>query len=620
MNSFAQFAWQFAAIVWLRWRLSMNRLQRGGVLNAVLLAIGSAMVVLFAIGLFAGSILVGWLALGAAPGWVVLLTWDGVALAFLFVWMVGLLTELQRSEPLSLDRFLHLPVSPSGAFVINYLSSLVNVTLILFLSATLGLTIGLALSRGLWTLLNLPLLASFLLAVTALTYQVQGWLATLMANPRRRRAIVVFGTAALILVTQAPNLIIHSQNWKEPETAAAEFKKNSMDLQHSVDAGEITREEYDRQLGELRQKYAGRPSDPQRWIEFVERFGGIINLVLPPGWLPLGAAGTFDGNPWPALLGTLGLTSIGAASLSRAYRTTVRLYQGAHTAGPAGPATEPAPRDPKPVSTADAKRPLLLERRLPWLSERTTAIALASFVGLARAPEVKMLLLSPLIMAAIFGGVFLSNSALPPVQVRPLFAIGGMAFVLLSMIQLVGNSFGFDRGGFRVYVLSPAPRREVLLGKNLALVPMPLLWGTILLAFLQWRYPMRLDHLLACVPMLASMFLIFCMMANWVALFAPMTIPSGSLKRPSPSMTDFLWHLLLFFGYPVGVMFVLVPLGAEVAMEFLGMMPGVPVCLLGSFALCVALGGLYGLVLDWQGRVLQRREQAILTVVARNEP
>ncbi len=51
-----------------------------------------------------------------------LLVWDGLVLAFLFFWLIGLLLELQRSEVLSLDKFLHLPVSLRGAFLINYLS------------------------------------------------------------------------------------------------------------------------------------------------------------------------------------------------------------------------------------------------------------------------------------------------------------------------------------------------------------------------------------------------------------------------------------------------------------------------------------------------------------------
>jgi hypothetical protein len=38
-------------------------------------------------------------------------------------------------------------------------------------------------------------------------------------------------------------------------------------------------------------------------------------------------------------------------------------------------------------------------------------------------------------------------------------------------MQLLGNQFGLDRTGFRMLVLSPMPRWQILLGKNLALLP-----------------------------------------------------------------------------------------------------------------------------------------------------
>ena len=52
--------------------------------------------------------------------------WDALIVAFLLFWGIGLLTELQRNDPLSLSKFLHLPVSVNSAFLINYLSSLVR--------------------------------------------------------------------------------------------------------------------------------------------------------------------------------------------------------------------------------------------------------------------------------------------------------------------------------------------------------------------------------------------------------------------------------------------------------------------------------------------------------------
>lgn len=573
------FARHFAAIVWLRWRLGMNQLQRGGVLNTVLLALAAVASVLFAFGLFAGAFFIGWFAAGW-PNWVVLIVWDAVALGFLFVWMLGLLNEMQRAETLSLDKFLHLPVSPTGAFLINYLSSLVNVTLILFLAAALGLAIGQVAARGAWGLLNFPLIGAFVLAVTAVTYQFQGWLASLMANPRRRRAIVVAVSTLVILASQAPNLILQGGKWT----------RNDPNAEHPrVDRGE-----------------------QMRWME---QSAWIVNLVLPPGWLPLGAAGAFEGNPWPALLGTLGLGLVGAGSLHRAYRTTVRLYRGEFSAGTARPTPEAVPSPPPPVSGPSR----FLERRIPGLSERTTAVALASLVGLWRAPEVKLMLISPLIMGLIFGWMLLSSSTEPPPVVRPLIGMGGMGLILLSMVQLTGNAFGFDRSGFRVYILCPAPRREVLLGKNLALVPMPIFWGAILLAVLQWSYPLRIDHLAGTVPMLVSMFVLFCMLANWLSIFAPMPVAAGSFRRASPKMTVFLLHLAFFFTFPIALTLVMLPLGAEVVLETLGLAEGMPVFLIGSVLVCAGTVALYWLMLGWQGTVLQRREQTILGVLTSRE-
>src|SRR5262249_60906359 len=102
--------------------------------------------------------------------------------------------ELHRSGRLWLSRFSPLPVSLSGVFVLNYLSSLLSLTLVLLLPAMLGLTFGLLFGRGLAMLPLLPLLLAFLLMVTAVSYQFQGWLASLMVNKRRPRTILVLVT------------------------------------------------------------------------------------------------------------------------------------------------------------------------------------------------------------------------------------------------------------------------------------------------------------------------------------------------------------------------------------------------------------------------------------------
>ena len=76
-----------------------------------------------------------------------------------------------------------------------------------------------------------------------------------------------------------------------------------------------------------------------------------------------------------------------------------------------------------------------------------------------------------------------------PESFRPLVAIGGMVVVLLGVLQLMGNQFGFDRDGFRSFVLCAAPRRDILLGKNLSFAPVALGMAAILLTIVQMVCP-----------------------------------------------------------------------------------------------------------------------------------
>ena len=554
----------FRTFLWLRWRLLVNQIKRGGAANVVVIALlgvaGAALSAVLAVTFF----LIGW-GLGGASAPVLLYVWDGVVIAFLFAWMTGLLVELQRSEVLSLEKFLHLPVALRGVFLINYLSSFVSVSLLLFLPAMVALALGLALSCGPAMLLVLPLLAGFVLAVTAVTYQFQGWLASLMANKRRRRTVIVLVTLGFVLFFQVLNLVNVLQPWQNPERS-----------QQAVRAV---------------------------WY---------LNVAVPLGWLPVGAMAAAEGNVLPALLGTIGLTLIGGASLWRSYRTTVRFYRGEFNAGkqantPVRPAVVP--------STAAPPQSLLLEKQLPWVSEQAAAVALGGFRSLTRAPEAKMMLLTPIIMVVVFGSLFFTKPEKPADEYRPLMAFGALSMTLFSMGQLVGNQFGFDRDGFRVFVLSAAPRRDILLGKNLAFAPLALGLGVFLVAVLQAIFPLRVEHLLATLPQWLSMFLLFCLMANWLSMFAPMPIRSGSFKPANPKLVPALLQVVFLFVLPFVFLPLLIPWGVEAVAEKLGWAHGVPICLLLSLVECVAVVGLYLLVLGWQGRVLQAREKRILEIV-----
>ncbi|MBN9122770.1 MAG: hypothetical protein J0I06_27130, partial [Planctomycetes bacterium] len=249
----------FRAFLWLRWRLRVNQFRKAGPVNAVFFFVFVAGALVAALGLFVTGLLVGFLVMPEAPPVAHLLAWDGVIVGFLFFWMIGLLTDLQRTEGLALDKVLHLPVSPSGAFLINYLSSLFSLTLIAFLPGMVGLILGQVFAGSVRMLLALPLLAAFVLAVTALTYQFQGWLAALMSNPRRRRTVVVVLTAGFILLAQVPNLINLARPWEGVgNDAAARRKDRSAAAGADLAARKITLEEYVRREKEVQREFGGR--------------------------------------------------------------------------------------------------------------------------------------------------------------------------------------------------------------------------------------------------------------------------------------------------------------------------------------------------------------------------
>lgn len=605
----------FRTFVWLRWRLLRNQWGRGGTLNAVLMSIATAGLLASAVPLFFACLVLGTYAIPRASPAQLMYAWDALIVGFLFFWSIGLLTELQRTETLSLSKFLHLPVSVGGAFAINYLSSLARLSLVLFVPAMLGFAAALVYVRGIEQIAVFPLLGAFLLMVTALTYQLQGWMAALMSNPRRRRTVVVAMTGVFVLIAQLPNLVNLYAPWGPHRQAArsSALVEELKGLDRSFRAGEFDAIEHVRRQNALLERHkledqrASR-EDRARW----ERGARVANLALPIGWLPFGVMAAAEGRPLPAFLGMLGMTLIGSASLWWAYRATIAEYRGQSSGRKS--------RRSQAVASSDAPRPrrdLLVEARLPGLSEPVSAIALGGLRSLLRAPEAKMMLLTPLIMVPVFGSMIVGRRQEIPEPYRPLIAIAAMALVLFGVLQLMGNQFGFDRDGFRVLVLSSARRRDILLGKNLAFAPLVLAMASLLLAIAQFVYPMRVDHLLAMAPQYVSMFLLFCVLANALSIVAPVRIAAGAMKASNPTLRTVLIQMVMFMVlFPAIQGVTLLPLGVEALSTSLGWAGGrAPIYLVLALAECGAVVVLYLLSLGWLGGLLQSREKAILDIV-----
>ena len=608
------------AILWLRWRMTANQWRRAGVFNAivttalVVMALVSSFV-LFFVALIGGSIFL--IHQQPEPD-VLMLTWDVIVLVFLFVWLIGLVTELQRSELLSLDRLLHLPLSLSGAFCLNYSSSLLSLPILVFVPGMLGLAIACIIAHGLPMLPVLPLLASFLLFLTAITYQFRGWLATLMENKRRRKSIIVGITIGIIVLFQAPQLVnvaFMQSNSRRNSDHSQEYRQAVEELNRRLVAGEIDVADNARQMRALEEQRKDRRAETnaRRYSSFV---GYVLlgNKIVPFGWLPYGVRAAAMGNGVPGALLAFVMFGAGSLSLWRAYRTTLRFYTGTRSATKKTVSASRIETKPKDSNG--------LETRIPFLSEHVSTIAVMGFRSMLRAPEAKMALLSPVILVLIFGGMILLGPGQMlrerNIEAVPSFVgLGIIGVMQIGLAQLMINIFGMDRGGFRAFVLMPVRRRDVLVGKNLSILPIAFCTAIVLIFLLQIVWGMRASHLLATLVQLVPSYLIFCLAGNTSSILAPMAIASGSLKPTQPSLWPVLLQMLFMLCGPIALLPAVALLSAETTLTLTTGLKGLPIYLVFSVLEAGLMIWIYRTVVESQGRWLQKREPRISELLSK---
>ncbi|MBN2592716.1 MAG: hypothetical protein JXA81_04345 [Sedimentisphaerales bacterium] len=575
---------QLRTIIWLRWRLSRNQWSRGGKINAILTII----ITFIGLGIgFVGAVaglLAGTFALSKAPPSVMLVVWDLIVIIFLFFWLAGIVSEIQRAETIDISRLLHLPISLRNVFLINYVASHLTTSIILFLPGMLGLSLGLILGGRGFMILMFPLVLGIIFMVTAWTYCLRGWLVTLMMNKRRRRTIIAGVTFAFILLSQIPYILgnlSHNRERHRPKTT------------ESVQSEQET------------------PGETRKREKIVLPQGLLIaHKVVPFLWVGNGAMSLATGNVWPAVLGAAGGFLLGGLGLRRAYRSTIRFYQGQAT----GRTSKRKPKAEKLAGTGKN----LIERQIPGIPEEAAASALAFFRCLMRAPEVKMMLGTNFIMLLIFGTmIFVKRSANIGESFKPLIATGAVVFMCLGLSQLMYNLFGFDRSGFRQLVLLPTPRKQILLGKNLAFLPLAVVTGAILLIFVKIVMDISFVTVIsACLQLLAG-FLILSMVGNMISIFVPYRIAPGSLKPTKSSTKTTILILVSRLFFPMLMAPIFFPPAIGLLLSRFGRLPAAPVNLLSSAALLALLALFYRLSLDPLGELLQRREKEILDVVTK---
>ena len=575
---------QLRTIIWLRWRLTRNQWSRGGKLNAVLTLIVAVIgLVLCFIGGIAG-LLAGTFALSKASPTAMLVVWDLIFGVFLFAWLAGIVSEIQRSETIDISRLLHLPISLKNVFVINYLASHVTFSIIFFLPAMLGLSAGLILGGRGFMILMFPLVLGVIFMITSWTYCLRGWLVTLMMNKRRRRAIIAGVTFVFILLSQIPYIIGNlADNHERHKQKPPQFTQTEQKAPDKTQGGD-------------------KRTIPNAIL--------LAHKAVPFLWIGNGAMSLAKGNVWPAVLCAAGGFGIGTLGLRRAYRSTIRFYQG-QTAG------RRSKRKPKAEKPAGKSRNLI-ERQLPGVPEEAAASALAFFRCLMRAPEVKMMLGTNFIMLLIFGTmIFLKRSVSIGDNFRPFIATGAVVFMFLSLSRLMFNLFGFDRGGFRQLVLLPTPRKQILLGKNLAFLPVAAASGVIFLLLVKIATGISFAVVIAAGLQLLAAFLLLSMAGNLISVLVPYRVAPGSLKPTKSSTKTTILIIVSGMFFPMLMAPIFFPPAIGLLLSGVGWLPAAPVNLFFSAALLALMALFYRLSLSPLGELLQRREKEILQVVTK---
>src|SRR6202030_1506674 len=120
-------------------------------------------------------------------------------------------------------------------------------------------------------------------------------------------------------------------------------------------------------------------------------------------------------------------------------------------------------------------------------------------------------------------------------------------------------------------------------------------------------------HFIAVLFQMITMFLLFCMISNFLSIVNPIAVAAGSL-RPAvrPSGQAFLFALLTLLLFPLAMAPSMIPLALEYGLHWMGWYTGIPVFLVLSVVEVVAVGSLYTFVLEREGRLLQSRELKIL--------
>ncbi len=612
---------QLKALWLLRYQLTVNQIKKGGKANVVLSFILIALGLVSSISAFFTGMIGGSFWFQEASIDTISMTWNIIVVAFLGMWLVGLMTELQQTELMSMDKLLHLPISLRGAFFLNYMSSFLNTTFILFVPMMIGLAFGMLLARGSLMAISIPLIVGFLFLITTLTYQLRGWLGRIMENKRNRGTVIAFVTIFFVGLSQVPHLVTTTMDRQKDvaekafeevldETREANLVGAEALIEHAGAEPSISRAWLDQLDNNLAtKKIASRKTKKvERW-QTIQKSVRTADAYFPPGWLPLGIVRAAEGSLIFGIATSIAMGLMGLLSLAFSYRSAMKKYTG----------VDSKTRKKKKVTQAEpGLESKYLLRRLPLVSDQVSAVALSTHRSTLRAPESKMLLVLPVILFVLGMTFYMGNDGLViPSAVRPFLPIGLITMTMFSLTGMLCNQFGMDRDGFRCFMLSPIDRVDIFIGKNIGLAPLALGLCTLMIVAGQFVVPQNFFSFLATLVQIPAVYLLYCIMGNTASIYFPMGIKRSTMQPANPKLIPMLvMMLIMMFGILLFAIPTLVSCGLPILLNFLLETPIGPVYLLFSLIQIVITYFCYRWFVKRQGEWLWKRETLVLDTVA----
>ncbi|MGI8838726.1 MAG: hypothetical protein ACR2H4_19110 [Pyrinomonadaceae bacterium] len=256
---------------------------------------------------------------------------------------------------------------------------------------------------------------------------------------------------------------------------------------------------------------------------------------------------------------------------------------------------------------------------LPIISQPLSAIIEKELRYAMRNAQLRMMTLMPLILIVIR---FMNRSRFDEARVETgtrhsgnffdygegLMATAGILYVFMILAGLFCNQFAFEQAGMRTLILSPVDRKKVLLGKNISMLFLALVFCTGLIAINELVFrDLSFTALLFAALSFVAFAALMSLMGNWFSIHFPKRMKYGKRLNVAGVV-----GLLLI---PMILLLALVPLAATAAGYVAQNVSVVYVTLALLAALSV---GFYLMLLPFQGEALQKRELAIHEAV--NDP